>query len=270
MSKVTFEEALAKSLPAGYKSTLLEADRLRRLNNANLSVLGDTVDEYDGNTITENDIIANTAERFLTQFLTPERTLEFPGLALSLDDSNNLLEKFAARYKADNDTPSGTVKDPVRAGTDDIVFTFLTPEVLQDLAANDPNTKRDYFQTGLTGGNRLDLIGDEGIDATANAADTSLSLAPDEYVFLTGDFIDLSGGQSVITATEYADVDGEDFGPVNAVFSNRLSGAHILTTQGTYATASLDLDAKIYASGDAEIVPVGFAMLPGTKAPSLV
>jgi hypothetical protein len=267
MTKVTQEEAIESSLPTGYKSTFLESDRIRRLNNADLSLLGDTVAEYDGKTLTETDIIENTAQRFLTQFLTPERTLEFPGLALCLNDDNRYLEKWAARYKADNDTPSGTIKDPARAGTDDIVFSFCTPEVWSEVSGT---AVSNFHTTGLNSGDTLEVVGDAGVDHATNQADTSLSLDSDEYLFFTGDFIDMSGGQSIVTATQLSDVDGEDFGPVNAVFSGRLSGAHMITTQGTYATASVDIDAKVYEGGDTELVPIAWYLGPGTKAPSLV
>lgn len=267
MSKTTFEEAYEESLPSGFASTFFEADRLRRLNNADLSVLGDTVEEYQNFNLTEQDVIRNTAERVLTSFLTPERTIEFPGLGLAVNDTNNLLEKFAALYKADNDTPSGTIKDPARAGTDDVVFAFATPEVYDEIAGT---TDTDFKQSGLSANSTLELVGDSGIDESASSNGAALSLDADEYLFYTGDFIDVSDGKSVVTGTQLTDVDGEDFGPVNSIFTQRLSGAHVMTTQGTYATASVDIDAKVYEAGDAEIVPVAFYMGPGTKAPGLV
>jgi len=267
MTKTTLEEVYEATLPSGFRSTFLEADRLRRLNNANTSLLGDIVEDYGSNQLTENDIIANHAERVLTSFLTPERTIEFPGLALCLSDENNLLEKWAARYKSDNDTPSGTIKDPARAGTDDIVFSFATPEVWEQVSGT---AQSDYKQTGLTAGSTLNLVGNAGMDEAANTDGSSLSLDPDEYLFFTGDFLDLSEGKSVVTATQLTDVDGKSFGPIDSVLSGRLSGAHIMTTQGTYATASVDIDAKVYEAGDAEIVPLAFYLGPGTKNPALV
>lgn len=270
MARTESELGAVEALPSGFESTFYEADRLRRLNQVTPSeVLADTVDEFSvsgtQSTLTESNVIDAVVEGWLTQFITPERTIEFPGLGLSRED--DLIKKFAAKYKQDNDTPSGTIKDVARAGTDDILFTFATPEVYEEISGT---SQTDFLQTGLTGGDRLDLVGDAGVDEGSNAADASLQLDPDEYLFFTGDFIDLSEGKSVITATELADVDGEDFGPVNALFSSRLSGAHILTTQGTYATATVDIDAKVYDDGDAEVVPLAFYMAPGSKAPELV
>jgi len=270
MAQTESELGAVEALPSGFQSTFYEADRLRRLAGVDpQSTLSDTVDEFSvsgsSSTLTESNVIDSVVEGWLTQFITPERTIEFPGLGLSREE--NLIQKFAAKYKNDNDTPSGTIKDVARAGTDDILFTFATPEVYSEISGTQVN---DFLQTGLTAGNRLDVVGDAGVDEGANTAGNSLQLDPDEYLFFTGDFIDLSEGKSVVTATELADVDGEDFGPVNGLFSSRLSGTHILTTQGTYATATVDIDAKVYDDGDAEVVPVAFYMAPGSKAPDLV
>jgi hypothetical protein len=267
MTQTAFEQALTESLPDGFVNTFIEASRLRRLRSQSTSNLNNTVAEYDSFTLTESDVIENTAQRMLTSFLTPERTIEFAGFALSL--YAGLLTKWAARYKEDNDTPSGTVTNPERAEVDDIVFTPITPEVFVQIT-DDDTLSPNYVASGLTAGDRLDVIGDMGHDTSQNSADAALSLAPDEQIFLTGDFVDLTQGQSVVTATEYPNIDGNDFGPTNVMFQSRLSGAHIMTTQGTYCTDEVDLDAKVYDDGDAEVRPIGFYLGPGRKAPELV
>jgi len=267
MAATAFEEALAESLPDGFANTFIEGSRLRRLRGQSTSNLNNTVEEYNNYKLTEADVIGNMAQRMLTSFLTPERTIEFPGLALSINEG--LLEQWAAQYKRDNDTPSGTITDPTRAEVDDIVMAPITPETFVQITG-DNTLSPNFVETGLTAGDRLDLIGDAGHDGTQNSADAALSLAPDEQVFLTGDFVDLTQGQSIITATEYPNIDGNDFGPVNVMFQSRLSGAHIMTTQGTYATDEVDLDAKVYDDGDAEVRPIGFYLGPGRKAPDLV
>lgn len=272
MTSTTSEQSIRETLPEGFQTTFMEAERLRRLQNVQVNNLGETVDEYQNRTLTENEVIVNHADRVLTSFLLPERTIEYPGLALTLDPPTEgpngvtLLERWASLYKRDNDTPSGTIKDPVRASTDDIVFSFCTPEVWNEIAGT---SKYDYTQSGLTAGT-LDLIGDSGIDGSANTNGNSLQLDADEYLFFTGDVIDLADGQSVLTGATLTDVDGEDFGPVNnQVLAQRHSGAHIATYQGTYATTTLDFDMKIYEGGDAEPVPLCFYLGPGQKAPSL-
>lgn len=268
MTKTTLEEAISASLPDGFKTTFRDSDKLRKLQNEQVNNLGTTVEDYDNFVLKESDIIENTAQRVLTSYLLPERTLELPGLALALED--NLVKKFAARYKRDNDTPSGTIKDVSRAGTDDIVFSFASPEVYNEINDN-AGSVSSFAQDGLSGGSTLEVIGQGGVDTSVNTNGNSLNLDADEYLFFTGDFIDLSGGQSVITKTQWTDVDGEtDTSYVDALYSSRLSGAHIITTEGTFVTATADLDAKVYEDGDAEIAPVAFYLGPGNKAPSLV
>lgn len=268
------EDVFLQTLPEGFRTTFQDSERLRRLTNQDVSVLDETVEDYGSNRLTERDLINNLADRVNTSFLLPERTIELPGLQLALDPSvlpgtGSLLEQFVALYKSDSDTPSGTIKTPLEATVDDIVFSFATPEVYNQ-ANDNGGSASNFINTGLTGGNTLEVVGQGGIDTAVNTAGNSLSLDSDEYVFFTGDYIDLSGGKSVVTATEVADVDGEDYGPQNAIFQNRLSGAHLLTTQGFYATDTVDLDAKIYDDGDAELVPVAFYIADGQNSPALV
>lgn len=274
------EDAITANLPSGWQGTFLDSDKLRRLAKVSTNNLGDTIEDYSGPgnnsfKLTERDAIRSLADRVNTAFLLPERTIELPGLQLALDPSvspgsDSLIEHFAALYKADNDTPSGTIKPPALAGTDDIVFGFANPEVYSTIANGNLSGPDNFEETGLSAGNTLELVGDSGIDTGANSANTPLSLDQDEYLFFTGDFIDLSGGKSVITKTQLTEVDDEDYNPKDALFSSRLSGAHIMTTQGTYATATVDIDAKIAFAGDAEVVPVAFYMAPGGNWPGLV
>lgn len=269
------EDVILNTLPDGFKTTFLDTDRLRRLAEQDPSqALGETVEDYKSFTLTERDIIRNLADRVNTSFLTVERTIELPGLQLALDPDpvpgkGSLLEQWVALYKQDSDTPTGTIKDPARASTDDIVLSFATPEVYNEVNDNGGSVS-NFVNTGLSGGSELQVVGQGGIDTSVNTDGNTLNLDSDEYFFFTGDFIDLSDGKSVVTATELSDVDGEDYGPQNAIFQNRLSGAHLLTTQGFYATDTFDIDAKVYEDGDAELVPVGFYIADGRKAPALV
>jgi hypothetical protein len=257
------ESRLAGALPDGFKTTLYDTDRLRQLENAPMDNLGDTVDDYGGATLTERQIIESEIQRVLTSFQTPDRTLELPGLGLEFDHVLN----FASYYKDDADTPSGTIKDGRRAGPDDIVFTFASPEVYEEVSGTAQDT---FYQTGLTGGTALDIVGDAGADEASNSSGASMNLDDDEMMYFTGDFIDLSGGKSAVTKIQWSDIDGEDFGPDDGILSTRLSGTHLFTGQGAWVKSTTDLDAKVYTDGDAEIVPVAFYMAPGTKAPSLV
>jgi hypothetical protein len=262
-TEVLTEGRVRGALPDGFKMTLYDTDRLRQLANADLSNLTDVVDDYGNSELMERHIIRNEIQRVMTSYVTPERTLELPATGLEFEH----LQRFAAYYKQDADTPSGTIKDERRAGPDDIVFTFASPEVYEEISGTSQDT---FEQTGLSAGNTLDLVGDAGVDEAANSSDATLSLDDDEMLYFTGDFIDLGEGQSEVTKIEWADIDGESYGPDSGLFSARLSGAHLFAGQGAWVKSTADLDAKVYAGGDAEIVPVAFYMGPGTKAPSLV
>lgn len=264
MAVLEIEKALGSEMPSGFDTTLIESDRLRQLGNTSPGQnLSNVVEDYGSNTLTERDVIRTEVQRVITAFQTPERTLELPGTQLEFAH----LQQFASYYKADNDTPSGTIKDPKRADTDDIVFTFANPEVYEEITG----TAQDTFeQTSLTSGNTLDLVGENGVDESSNTNGESLSLDADEMLYFTGDFIDFSPGQGEISKIQWTDIDGQDYGPDDGLFSQRLSSTHIFTGQGAWVKSTADLDAKVYADGDAEVVPVAFYMGPGTKAPSLV
>lgn len=259
------ESRIREARPSGFDTLLEDSDRLRLLENADLGLLDNTIEDYGNNEISERDIIEYEIQRILTSFVTPERTIELPGLGLMYNE--DYIKSFAAEYKDNSDTPSGSIKSEKRAGPDDIVFTFASPEVYTEVSGT---AASDFMQTGLTAGNTLDVIGDGGIDDATNASDASMTLDDDEMMFFTGDFVDLNGGQSAVSKFEWVDVDGEDYGPDSVLFDGRLSGAHVATAQGSWVKSTVDLDAKIYADGDAEIVPVAFYMGPGTKAPALV
>lgn len=259
------ESRFRGAMPDGFKTTLTDSDRLRQLENADLSQIDEVVDDYGNFQLTSRDLIQAEVQNVLTAFQTPERTLELPATGLEFD--NNHLAQFAAYYKQDNETPSGTIKNLRRATVDDIVFTFASPEVYEEISG----TAQDaYTTTGLTGGNTLELVDQDGLPGGGQASGTSLALDDDEMLYFTGDFIDLSDGKSVVTKIQYSDVDDKDYSAVDGVLSNRLSGTHLFSGQGALVKQSVDIDAKIYEDGDAEIVPVAFYMAPGSKRPSLV
>ena len=268
------EDVYLNELPDGFKTTFLDSSRLRELADTNTENLDNVVEDYLDFDLTERQLIRQHADKLNTAFTLPERTIELPGLTLAMDPGvmpgdSSLLELFAAKYKRDNSTPSGTIKTPARAKTEDIVFTMVTPEVFNQVNDNGGSTA-NYIRDGLDDGDRLEVVGEGGIDGSTNTYDNSLSLDDDEYLFFTGDYIDLSSGKSVISKFEYHDVDGKDYGHINTLHRGRLSGLHLLLAQGTYVTSTVDIDAKVYDDGDAELVPVAFYMAPGDKTPDMV
>lgn len=251
------------AMPDGFKTTLTDSNRLRQLSNADLNAITEVVADYGDNDLTERDLIRAEIQRVMSSFVTPERTLELPGTGMEFER----LQRFAAYYKRDNETPSGTVKNLRRATVDDIVFMFATPEVYDQISGT---AQDNFISTGLTGGNTLEVIDQDGTVDGGQTAGTSLDLDDNEMMYFTGDFIDLSDGKSVITKFAYPDIDGEDYEANSHLFANRLSGTHTVLSQGAWVKQTIDIDAKIYDDGDAEVVPVAFYMAPGSNVPNLV
>lgn len=258
--------------PSGWKTTLMDEKRLRSLESAPVNELSNIVAEYGKNKITEKDVIQKEAVKVANSYLTPDGIYDLPGLMLALD--NKHLQKFAAAYVGDADTPSGNVAPVELADSSDTIFTFATPEVWDEIASDPDNNgsstgKNNFLQDSLTAGNTLDLIADGGIDSSTSSSDTTLTLNQDEYLFFTGDVIDLSGN-GCITKLKITNKDGEsDYGPSTATLQERASDARVLTGQGAFIQNEVDVDAKVYQDGDAELVPIVFYMGPGTKAPGL-
>lgn len=258
------ERRLRDKLPSGFVSTLSDESHLRQLANQDTSNIESTVQEFSGNKLTEKNIIDYVVERVLSgSFLTPERTMEIPGLGIEY--SAGRLYSWAAAYKESDDTPTGTISDVQRAQSDDLIFTYAGPEVFNQIGT----ASVDNFQiSGVTAGDVVHLIGEDGYNSTTDAP---LDLEDDERLFFTGDFIDVSSGQSIFNRQEYVQVDGssEDYGPISWLLSNRLSGANVSLGSGARVKRDVQLDLKAYEDGDAEIWPVAFYMAPGHKAPSL-
>lgn len=258
------ESRLRGALPSGFKTTLQDSERLRQLGNADLNLTSNVIEDYEDFTLTERDIIVSEVQRTLSSFVTPERTMEFPGTGIEM--ANDHILQFAAAYKENQDTPSGSIKSPRRANPDDIVFTFAYPEVYEEISGD---AQDNYLIEGASVG-ELEVIGDNGLDdGTSNNSDSSLSLDDNEQLFFTGDFIDLESGRSIVTSLQWVDIDGEDYGRDGNLFSTRLSGNHVMTGQGAWVKQTCDLDMKVYQDGDAEIVPIAFYMGPGGNLPSL-
>lgn len=265
-TELLVESRLRGALPDGFNTTIVDENRLRQLQNTDYqSVLNDVVSDYMDFERTEMDVVEETIQRAFTAYQTDDRTVELPALGLIQDMAT--VQRFAAYYKGDNDTPSGTIKGPRDAGPDDIVLTPITPEVFEEITGNSQGT---YKAAGLSGGSTLDLVGDAGLPEAGNTNGNSLTLDDDEMLLFTGDVIDASSGRSVLSKFMWNDIDGEDYGPIPNYLTSRFSGFNLFTTQGAWIKSTADLDAKVYEDGDAEPVPVGFYLAPGTKAPTLV
>jgi hypothetical protein len=263
-TETLIERRLREKLPSGFVTTLSDEGHLRTLANQSTDNINETVQEFSGQALTEKNIIDVVIERVLTgSFLTPERTIELPGLGIEYNAGR--LYSWAASYKASDDTPTGTIADAQRAQSDDLVFTFAGPEVYNQIG----NSSVDNFKTsGHTAGDVVTLVGEDGYNSSADAV---LDLDEDERLFFTGDFVDVSSGKSVFNSQEYVQVDGsaEDYGPQRFLLSNRLSGANVSLGSGARVKRDVQLNLKAYEDGDAEVWPIAFYMAPGYKAPSL-
>lgn len=253
------EARLADKLPSAFLSTIYEADRLRSLDNQSVDLSG-TVEEFGGNSFTEDDVIEKEIQKVLTSFLTPERTIELPGLGLEADR----IKAFAQYYKDSDDTPTGAITDKTRASADDLVFTFAGPEVYNHITGADDGDSgfiNNFIIEDIDAGETITLIGEDGFNSST---EEPLKLGEDEMLFFTGDYIDLSEGKSIFHRLQWEDIDGDtDHGPDDILLSGRLSGAHLGLGQGAWLKRQGQLTLKAYEDGDAEIVPVAFYMGPG-------
>lgn len=256
--------------PSGFQTTLTDDNRLRSLDDVDAEdELKDIVQDFGNNTLTEMEIINFEVERLITSYLTPERTIELPGTGLEY--SNGHIHAFAAQYKSSDDTPTGTIKDPRRAGSDDLVFTFATPQVYNTIVGaeeGDSEYVDNFIIEDVEAGDEVVLVGEEGYNSSSEG---NLNLDDDERLFFTGDFIDVSSGKSIFNRQEWVNVDGqtEDYGPYDFLLSNRLSGSNISMGHGAYVKREAELHLKAYEDGNAEVWPVAYYMAPGHKAPDL-
>jgi len=262
-TQTLIERRINNNAPVGFASTLTDEGHLRQLANQAVD-LSDTVQEYEGNVLTEANVIETVVQRVMAgSFLTPERTIELPGVGIEYEAGN--IQAFAAAYKESDDTPTGTITDEQRAQADDLVFTFAGPEVYNQIG----NSTVDNFKiSDVSAGDVVTLVGADGYNSSAS---DPIDLDDDERLYFTGDFIDVSAGKSIFNRQEWVNVDGsaEDYGPISWLFSNRLSGANVSLGSGARVKREAQLNVKAYEDGDAELWPVAFYMAPGHKAPEL-
>ena len=269
-SETLTESRIRDVTPPGFETTLTDDGRLRQLHNQDVDdVLSSIVQDYEGNTLDEKGIIDYEIQRTLTSFLTPERSMELPGTGLEYSNGN--LYSFAAMYKQSDDTPTGVIQDLRRAQSDDLVFTFATPEVYNNIIGADPGDAEyvDNFKIeGVEEGEEVVLVGEGGYNSSA---EEPLDLGDNERLYFTGDYVDVSSGKSIFNRHEWVSVDGqtEDYGPMSFIFDNRLSGANLGFGHGAHLKRDGELHLKAYEAGDAELWPVAFYMAPGHRAPGL-
>lgn len=272
------QNSFNRVLPEGWTTTLQNARRIQNLSTTynewydeSLNPKGEWSDHPLGGvvedmtiqdetaTLREHHIVLNAIEEVRTAFETPERVLPFPGMELN----KKFILAWAIEYKKDNDTPSGLILNNKLATNDDLVIEFATPEVYSD---SGNSTADNFIQTGLSAGNEVDLVGADGVGGS-----NELSLADHEQYFFTGDFVDADpSNDAVITAYQFAQVDGEgDYGITDATIQERVSNLNTALVQGAIVKSDVDINAKVYDGGDAEVIPGAFRLASGSNATSL-
>lgn len=259
------ESRIREAMPSGFETTMVDTSRLRDLYNTDLD-LDSTVEDYAGYEMTEEDVIETEVQRVITSYLLPERTVEIPGVGMELER----LKQFASWFKKSDDTPTGTITDVRRASADDLIFTFATPQVYNQIAEledGDPEFVNNFNIEGVEEGDEINIIGEDGFNSSGDGV---MNLSDNEMLYFTGDFIDLSEGKSIFTAMEWKDIDGDtSYGPWDFMFDGRLSGFNLNLGQAAWLKRQGRAVLKAYEDGDAEIVPIAFYMGPGHKKPDL-
>lgn len=275
---VLLQEREYDGLPSGFRTNFRDEERLEEFVNilsggqsVNEAVTGNIDGALDGTTRTipggdsmrEVDEIDWVLDRVVSSYITPERTIQIPGIELN----RNLIKAAAVSYKRDTDTPSGTIKPPEHATNDDIVFEFVTPETYSQIGTG---TAGRYIRTGLTDDSTIEVVGTNGIDGGGSAAFTDF--AASDWIFYTGDVIDPLN-DARITKYQWLDVNGDtNIGPTPSFFGRSVSSVHMQLITGELAKDSVRLQGKVYDAGtaqEAEPVPVAFRFADGADAQAL-
>ena len=182
-------------------------------------------------------------ERQLTGF---EGSVDLPGL----EANREAVIKAVAWFK--DNVYNGNVKRPEDVGYDDITVQLLSIQNIQNHFAG---TYNNFEQTGLAAGDTVDAfpigVGGDG------------TLADEEVVFFTGDFVDLNS-DAIITGLRYENIDGENYNPAqHTSLSERDSDVQVNTVPAALAKSTYDIDAYAAHSGDTELVPIAFQIAKG-------
>jgi len=137
---------------------------------------------FGGRRVGEGQVIDDVLDNIQNQIRVSERQIKLPGLSANRE----LIKGAVADFK--RNVFDGNIKPAQTAGHDDIVVEFASAQVFNNLQAS---TVQNFQQTGLAGGSVADII------PQAEAAESTL--AENERLFFTGDFVDLNS-DAIITA----------------------------------------------------------------------
>lgn len=262
---VLLTERTYEGLPPAFQTNFIDDERLESLSKT--FAAGEVVKDLNSTVLsiaeprdarfTEKDVIDTVLDRVAAAFSFPERTIGLPGIALN----RKLIYAAAKQYKKDTDTPSGTIKPPELATTDDIVFEAVTPDVYNDITGT-VDQADNFIRGSLTDDQALDVIGSNG----AAGGTGTLTLNDADWLFYTGDVIDFLDDAS-LTKWLYADVDGDsNYGPTPAIIGRRGSSLHYQLIPAFLVKETVDIDARVYDAGvnnEAEPLNIAFRFTDG-------
>lgn len=272
-ASVLLQEKQYEGFPSGFRTNFIDDERLETFT----SILAEGVTETDdgsltditrsvsrpaGSEFTEADEINWVIDRVVSSFVTPERSVALPGVALNRE----LIKAVAVAYKRDTDTPSGTIKPADFATNDDIAIEFVTPETYSEIGTG---TAFNYIRTGLTDDSTVEVIGTNGIDGGGTAAFT---LNARDWLFYTGDVLDPLD-DARLTKYQWTQVDGDtNLGPSPDLLGRSVSSLHMQLIPAVLAKEDVRLQAKVYDAGaaqEAEPIPVAFRLTDGANVQAL-
>lgn len=248
-------------------AALLDTENLNDLNKAfqnRNSILQD--DAYTFGTgpnavsVSEEELVDGIVSDVASSLTGFEGSVELPGLQAN----RKMLMGAVAKFK--DDVHEGNIRRPVDAGHDDIVVQFAD----QTVYGQHTHQAARVFQRQVsrargsgTPGGTLN-VAPVGVNAPTGMTGT---LDADEWLFFTGDFIDLSADAGV-TRTQYVSIDGEDWEPESHYFSERDTDAQVNTISGALAKSTYDIDALLsLGTVTTEYVPVAFQIARGNVLP---
>lgn len=207
---------------------------------------------FAGQRVGEEEVVRDVLTRVRDQLKLSEREFRLPGLEANTD----MIVGAVAKFK--DDVYEGNLKPAETAGYDDIVVEFAREKVFDAMQA----TTVDSFElTGQAAAQSGSIVPqNEGGDST---------LADEEWLFFTGDFIDLNS-DAIVTAIQYVDVDGEtNLNPESVYLSERDTDIQVNTVSAELVKSKVDIDSYNAFAGATELVPVAVHIAKGENVPGL-
>lgn len=207
--------------------------------------------EFAGKRVGEEEVVRDILEDAST-FKLGEREVKLQGL----EKNKDLIVGAVAKFK--DEVFSGDIRPAKEAGIDDIAVGVLRSKALNHMQAGNVV---NWEQTGLSEGGTIDVV-PSGVDGTA-------TLDENEWLFFTGDFVDLNS-DAIVTAVQYKNVDGDtNKKPEDITIEERDSDIQTTETSGELVKSRVDIDAKAGFAGDTELTPICIHICKGDLVPGL-